>query len=62
MRNVWTIAACSFIIAFGLTCVLMYRIFKLENGVFFRFCKRAQSDPENKYFFIIDEISSFFDL
>jgi 5-methylcytosine-specific restriction protein B len=31
--------------------------FKLENGVFFRFCKRAQSDPENKYFFIIDEIN-----
>jgi 5-methylcytosine-specific restriction enzyme B len=31
--------------------------FKLENGVFFRFCKRAQSDPEGKYFFIIDEIN-----
>jgi 5-methylcytosine-specific restriction protein B len=31
--------------------------FKLENGVFYRFCKRAQSDPENKYFFIIDEIN-----
>lgn len=31
--------------------------FKLENGVFYRFCKRAQSDPGNKYFFIIDEIN-----
>jgi 5-methylcytosine-specific restriction protein B len=31
--------------------------FKLENGVFYRFCKRAQADPENKYFFIIDEIN-----
>lgn len=31
--------------------------FKLENGVFYRFCKRAQSDPDNKYFFIIDEIN-----
>jgi 5-methylcytosine-specific restriction protein B len=31
--------------------------FKLENGVFYRFCKRAQVDPENKYFFIIDEIN-----
>lgn len=31
--------------------------FKLENGVFYRFCKRSQSDPENKYFFIIDEIN-----
>lgn len=31
--------------------------FKLENGVFYRFCKRAQADPGNKYFFIIDEIN-----
>lgn len=31
--------------------------FKLENGVFYKFCKRAQSDPDNKYFFIIDEIN-----
>jgi 5-methylcytosine-specific restriction enzyme B len=31
--------------------------FKLENGVFYRFCKKAISDPENKYFFIIDEIN-----
>lgn len=31
--------------------------FKLTNGVFYRFCKRAQSDPSNNYFFIIDEIN-----
>jgi 5-methylcytosine-specific restriction protein B len=31
--------------------------FKLENGIFYRFCKRAQTDPENKYYFIIDEIN-----
>jgi 5-methylcytosine-specific restriction protein B len=31
--------------------------FKLENGVFYRFCKKAISDPDNKYFFIIDEIN-----
>ena len=31
--------------------------FKLENGVFYRFCKRAQADPDNDYFFIIDEIN-----
>lgn len=31
--------------------------FKLENGVFYRFCKRAQADPDRKYFFIIDEIN-----
>ena len=31
--------------------------FKLENGVFYRFCKKAQSDPNKKYFFIIDEIN-----
>jgi 5-methylcytosine-specific restriction enzyme B len=31
--------------------------FKLENGVFYRFCKTAQADPENDYFFIIDEIN-----
>jgi len=33
------------------------RSFKLENGVFYRFCKRAQADPNKKYFFIIDEIN-----
>lgn len=31
--------------------------FKVENGIFYRFCKRAQSDPENDYFFVIDEIN-----
>jgi len=31
--------------------------FRLENGVFYRFCKRAQSDPDKKYFFVIDEIN-----
>lgn len=31
--------------------------FKLINGPFYDFCKKAESDPENKYFFIIDEIN-----
>lgn len=31
--------------------------FGLEKGVFFNFCKQAESDPENKYFCIIDEIN-----
>ncbi len=31
--------------------------FKLEEGVFHSFCKRAASDPNNDYFFIIDEIN-----
>lgn len=31
--------------------------FKLENGIFYRFCKRAQADPDRDYFFIIDEIN-----
>ena len=31
--------------------------FKLEQGVFHSFCKRAASDPNNDYFFIIDEIN-----
>lgn len=31
--------------------------FLLKNGVFFEFCKRAQRDPDNDYFFIIDEIN-----
>jgi len=31
--------------------------FSLQNGVFYRFCKRAQADPNNDYFFIIDEIN-----
>lgn len=31
--------------------------FELKRGVFYNFCKKAQSDPEKKYFFIIDEIN-----
>jgi 5-methylcytosine-specific restriction protein B len=31
--------------------------FRLENGVFYRFCKRAQADPDREYVFIIDEIN-----
>ena len=31
--------------------------FELKKGVFYKFCKRAQNDPENDYFFIIDEIN-----
>jgi 5-methylcytosine-specific restriction protein B len=32
-------------------------LFDLKNGVFFDFCLKAQRDPENKYYFIIDEIN-----
>jgi len=31
--------------------------FVLKNGVFFDFVKKAQNDPGNRYFFIIDEIN-----
>ena len=31
--------------------------FHRKNGVFHRFCTRAESDPENDYVFIIDEIN-----
>lgn len=31
--------------------------FSLRNGVFYEFCIRAQRDPGNDYFFIIDEIN-----
>lgn len=31
--------------------------FVLKEGVFFRFCRKALSDPEHDYFFIIDEIN-----
>lgn len=31
--------------------------FELRYGIFHRFCERAAADPENKYFFIIDEIN-----
>lgn len=31
--------------------------FILKNGPFYEFCKKAEADSENKYFFIIDEIN-----
>lgn len=31
--------------------------FELKNGLFYKFCKKAQEDPQNKYFLIIDEIN-----
>lgn len=31
--------------------------FELQRGVFYRFCIKAANDPENSYFFIIDEIN-----
>lgn len=31
--------------------------FRVKNGLFFDFCKKAELDPSNKYFFIIDEIN-----
>lgn len=31
--------------------------FELKGGVFLRFCDRARSDPDSKYFLIIDEIN-----
>lgn len=31
--------------------------FVLKEGVFFRFCRKALSNPEHDYFFIIDEIN-----
>jgi 5-methylcytosine-specific restriction enzyme B len=31
--------------------------FRLKNGVFFEFCRRAAKDPANPYVFIIDEIN-----
>jgi len=31
--------------------------FKLKNGVFYDFCKKAQRDKEHNYYFIIDEIN-----
>ncbi len=31
--------------------------FRLENGVFYQFCKEAEVDDEHPYFFIIDEIN-----
>lgn len=31
--------------------------FELKNGVFYNFCKKAEQHPEQKYFFVIDEIN-----
>lgn len=31
--------------------------FELKNGVFYQFCKKAETDGNNDYFFIIDEIN-----
>ena len=33
------------------------KTFKIKNGIFLNFCKKAEADPDNKYFFIIDEIN-----
>jgi 5-methylcytosine-specific restriction protein B len=34
-----------------------HRGFRLKNGLFYEFCKNAERDPKNDYFFIIDEIN-----
>ena len=31
--------------------------FFIKSGIFYEFCRRAQRDPANEYFFIIDEIN-----
>ena len=31
--------------------------FDIKRGAFYKFCRKAQEDPDNKYFFIIDEIN-----
>lgn len=31
--------------------------FKLKNGVFYRFCRRAQQEPDKPFVFVIDEIN-----
>lgn len=31
--------------------------FKLTDGIFYRFCKLAENNPDKEYFFIIDEIN-----
>ena len=31
--------------------------FELREGVFYTFCKKAENDPGNNYFFIIDEVN-----
>ena len=30
--------------------------FELKNGAFYNFCKKAEIDSDNEYFFILDEI------
>jgi MoxR-like ATPase/predicted RNA-binding protein with PUA-like domain len=31
--------------------------FELQDGLFYRFCQKAQKDPDENYYFIIDEIN-----
>ena len=31
--------------------------FELKYGVFYKFCQRAENNPDDKFFFIIDEIN-----
>lgn len=31
--------------------------FKLQNGIFYRFCQKADNHPDKEFFFIIDEIN-----
>lgn len=31
--------------------------FELKTGIFYNFCKKAESEPDKKFFFIIDEIN-----
>jgi 5-methylcytosine-specific restriction protein B len=31
--------------------------FRVKNGIFHNFCKKAEQEPQHKYFFIIDEIN-----
>lgn len=31
--------------------------FELNDGIFYKFCKKASKDPDNNYYFIIDEIN-----
>lgn len=31
--------------------------FEMQYGVFYRFCKKAENNPEKEYFFVIDEIN-----
>jgi 5-methylcytosine-specific restriction protein B len=31
--------------------------FELKNGIFYKFCRKAERDPDSNYYFIIDEIN-----